>query len=145
MRAEATCCPVKRTVYVLVAVGLGVASAALDDADASELFYSQRDKFCFTNVNKFCFVGSSVRLPIKCNSTVAAAVLIEQTGDGKKTLRITSPHVRVEDGVRISIDGEWPESLVFQKCVPNGCTADDEASPELVDQLKNGTMLPGRQ
>jgi invasion protein IalB len=133
-RAEAA----MRAISIPVGVGLAIVCAAHGDAKASELIYSPWDRFCF---NDLCFVGSSISLPIKCNPVVAATVLIERTGESKNTLRITLPNVRVEDGVRISIDGERPESLAFQKCFSNGCTADDEAGLELVDRLKNGTIL----
>jgi invasion protein IalB len=80
-------------------------------------------------------------LASECKPVVAAAVLIERTGETKNTLRVTLPNVRVEDGIRISIDGEQPVQRPFEKCYPNGCVADYEAGAELVDQLKRGAML----
>jgi invasion protein IalB len=144
VRIEAAHGLTARLLCILVAVGLPVACAASGDANASELIYSPWDKFCFNNLD--CFVGRDVRLATKCNPVVAAAVLIERTGESKKTLRVTVRNdVRLEDGVRISIDGKQPVSRPFEECFPNGfpnvCAADVEAGAELVDRLKNGTML----
>src|SRR5262249_48667829 len=68
--------------------------------------------------------------------------LIERNGDGKKTLRVTLPtRVSLERGVRIIIDQDQPIERPYVNCFANGCTADYDAGPELVDQLKQGRTL----
>jgi invasion protein IalB len=124
---------------ILIVVVLPAVFRASDEADASELIYSQWEKLCFADM---CLIGSGIRSATKCNPVVAAATLTERTGESKKTLRVGVPKdVRLEDGVRISIDGEQSMSRPFAKCFPIGCAADVEAGVELVDRLKNGTML----
>lgn len=125
---------------ILGAVGVSVAYGALGDADASELIYSPWEKFCVRADT--CFIGSDARSKSECKPVVVAAVvLVERTAETKKTLRIILPNVRVEDGARISIDGEQPIPRPFEKCYPNGCMANREAGAELVDQLRHGRML----
>jgi invasion protein IalB len=104
-----------------------------------EVIYSPWTKFCL--VGDVCFVGMDIRFASECKPVVAAAVLIEHTVETKKTLRITLPHVRAGDGVRIGIDGAPPAQRLFDKCHSNGCMADYGAGPELIDQLKHGQML----
>jgi invasion protein IalB len=77
----------------------------------------------------------------KCLLVVTASV-VERTGEIKKTLRVILwNNVRFEKGIRVSIEGEQPVSWPHQKCFLNGFMFDCEAGPELVDQLKHGTML----
>jgi len=126
---------------ILIAVSLSAVVAASNEANASELIYSQREKFCFAGM---CLVGIGIRQASKCDPFVAGAVLMERVGDSKKTLRVTvRNHVRLQDGVRTRIDREQPVSRPFQQCwpKPSGCMADDEGGAELVDRLKHGAML----
>jgi invasion protein IalB len=140
VRARAAYRLVKRTLYVLVAVGLCVASAALGDADASELIYSPWEKHCIDA--DLCVIGMDVRLASGCKLVVAGALLTERTGETKRTLRVGLPnYVRLDDGVRISFDQGPPLLLPFVKRHDYGSVADHEAGAELVDQLKRGTIL----
>jgi invasion protein IalB len=136
--AEAVYGLATRSLCVLV-VGFSIVYGALGDADASELIYSPWERHCIGA--DMCLIGMDVRLASECKPVVAAAVLIERTGETKKTLRVTLPNVHVEDGIRVRIDGEQPVQRPFEKCYPNGCPAVYEAGAELVDQLKRGTML----
>jgi invasion protein IalB len=138
--AEASCRLARRFLLILVAVGLCVASAALGDADASELIYSQWEKHCIGA--DICLVGMDVHLAAGCKPVVAGALLTERTGESKKTLRVGLPnYVRLDDGVRISFDQGPPVRLPFVKRHAYGTVTDYEAGAELVDQLKNATML----
>jgi invasion protein IalB len=133
-----------RLLCILTAFALSAVVTASYEADASDLIYSPWDKFCFTSVNNLCFVSRSVSLARKCNRLGAAVVLIERTGDSKKTLRVTVWHdVRFDDGVRVSIDSAQSVRRPFQQCwsEPHGCQADDDAGPELVDRLKRGAVV----
>ena len=83
-----------------------------------------------------------VRLASGCKLVVVGALLVERTGESKKTLRIGVPnYVRFDEGVRISFDQGPPVRLPFVRRHGNGSVADYEAGAELVDQLKRGTML----
>jgi invasion protein IalB len=140
VRARAAYRLVKRTLCVLVAVGLCVASAALGDADASELIYSPWEKHCIDA--DLCVIGMDVRLASGCKLVVAGALLTERTGETKRTLRVGLPnYVRLDDGVRISFDQGPPLLLPLIKRHDYGSVADHEAGAELVDQLKRGTIL----
>jgi invasion protein IalB len=69
-------------------------------------------------------------------------VLIENAKDTKKILRVTLPtSVNTDQGVRIAIDQAQPITRSFERCYANGCMADYEAGPELVDRLKQGRTL----
>jgi Invasion associated locus B (IalB) protein len=131
---------VKRPLCVLVAVGLCVASAALGEADASELIYSPREKHCISA--DVSLIEMDVRLASGCKLIVAGALFVERTGESNKTLRIGLPnYVRSDDGVRISFDQGAPVQLPFVRRHDYGSVADYEAGAELVDQLKRGTTL----
>jgi invasion protein IalB len=96
------------------------------------------EKFCVSG-DTTCFVGTDIRT--ECE-VVVAAVLIEQSGEAKRTLKITLPiRVRRESGVSFAIDQAEPILRPFDNCYPNGCVASYEAGPELVDQLKHGQTL----
>jgi hypothetical protein len=47
----------------------------------------------------------------------------------------------LQSGTRIMIDQDQPVSGPFVTCFPNGCLADYEASPDLVQKLKKGQVL----
>jgi invasion protein IalB len=112
------------------------ATAAGEEAKVPALVYSPWAKFCIKDT---CFTGSGART--ECSVAVAAVVLA-RTDEAKKKLRVTLPRsVNVEHGVRISVDQSQPIELPFTQCYPNGCIADYEAGPELIDQLKHGRML----
>src|SRR5215510_7123798 len=73
--------------------------AASEEARQPELIHSPWTKFCMKDM---CFVGGDRHTDC---GVVLAAVLIEQTGQQKRTLRVTLPaRVKVEHGVRITID-----------------------------------------
>lgn len=133
--AAAACRFTTRFLCILIVVALPAVVAASDEADASELIYSQWEKFCFAGM---CLIGNGIRLAGKCDPFVAGVVLMERAGESKKTRRVTVRNdVRLEDGVRIRIDDEQPVSRPFQQCwpKPSGCMADNEGGAELVDRL----------
>jgi invasion protein IalB len=49
--------------------------------------------------------------------------------------------MRVMRGVQLSIDDDALGSANFETCLPNGCMADFEVTPELVARLKSGAQL----
>ena len=119
-----------------IACFFAAAAAAGEEAKVPTLVYSPWAKFCIKDT---CFTGSDART--ECSIAVGAVVLAP-TDEAKKKLRVTLPRsVNVEHGVRISIDQSQLIELPFTQCYPNGCIADYEAGPELIDQLKHGQML----
>lgn len=140
------CCKLLRW-FGTTAFGCLVAMPVIaEETNFPALTYSPWTKFCLGDT---CFIGRDGRLNVGADGhssidcgPVAAAVVIERDGDGKKTLRVTLPtRVSLERGVRIIIDQDQPIERPYVNCFANGCTADYEAGPELVDQLKQGEKL----
>ena len=112
------------------------ALAVSDEVKSAVLIYSPWIKFC---VGETCFVGKDAHADCV---PVVAAVLIERSGETKRTLRVTLPTgMNVEHGIRIIIDQDQPIDRPYVQCFPYGCRADYDAGPELVDRLKSGKML----
>jgi len=121
---------------VLSLAGFSAIPVASEEAKAPAPTISPWMKFC---LNETCFIGSDIRT--ECG-VIASAVLIEQSGEAKKTLRIMLPtHVKRERGLNFAIDQAQPISRPFDPCYPYGCSAAYEAGLELVDQLKHGQAL----
>jgi invasion protein IalB len=73
---------------------------------------------------------------------VVTVVLIEPEGETKKVLRVTLPlGVALPPGSRVVIDQGQPMNAPYMFCAGNGCTADYEASGELVANMKKGKSL----
>jgi len=87
-----------------------------------------------------CFTGADART--EAGQPVVAAALIEPEGEARKLFRVTLPApLDSRYGARIIIDKEPPVSDAFFNCFVNGCMADFEVTPELVDRLGKGRML----
>jgi invasion protein IalB len=120
----------------IVAVAFSAAAAWAETPDRQALVYSPWTKICFKEI---CFTGIDARLGCK---PVAAAVLIEKSGDQKKTLSVTLPtSVDRDRGASIAIDQAQPSPRPFTLCRANGCVADYEVDPKLMDQLTRGSEL----
>ena len=112
--------------------------------EVPQLIYSPWAKFCGKGndpgAREVCFTGKDART--EAGQPVVAAALIEPEGEPKKLFRVTLPSpLQLQYGARIVIDKEPPISSAFFTCFANGCMADYEATPELVDKLKKGRML----
>jgi invasion protein IalB len=109
-----------------------------------QLIYSPWTKFCLTGQeaggSKVCFTGKDAR--IESGMLVASAVLIEPEGQPKKVFRVTVPlGMALGNGTRVLVDQNQPLAAPFTFCVPAGCMADYEITPETVANLKKGKML----
>lgn len=109
-----------------------------------QLIYSPWTKFCLTGQEaggkKVCFTGKDAR--IESGMLVASAVLIEPEGQPKKVFRVTVPlGMALANGTRVLIDQNQPLTAPFGFCVPAGCMADYEVTPETVAALKKGKGL----
>jgi invasion protein IalB len=121
---------------VLSIAFLSAVPAASEEAKPPVTTISPWTKFCFKET---CFIGRDIRT--ECE-VLAGAVLVEQSGEAEKTLKIAMPsHVKRELGAIIVIDQSEPIHRPFDPCYPGGCSATYETGPELVDQLKHGESL----
>ena len=109
-----------------------------------QLIYSPWTKFCLTGQeaggSKVCFTGKDAR--IESGMLVASAVLIEPEGQPKKVFRITVPlGMALANGTRVLVDQNQPLTAPFSFCVPAGCMADYDITPETIASLKKGKGL----
>jgi invasion protein IalB len=109
-----------------------------------QMIFSPWTKFCLKskdpNPKQVCFTGKDARL--ESGMPVLAAVLIEPEGEPKKILRVTLPlGMQLIHGTRVIIDQSQPMTAPYVICFTNGCMADYEASPQMIDQMKKGKGL----
>ncbi len=109
-----------------------------------QLIYSPWTKFCLQgkdpNPQQVCFTGKDAR--IESGMPVVAAVLIEPQGTPKKILRVTLPlGMQLIHGTRVIIDQNQPMTAPYVICFTNGCMADYEASPDMIEKMKKGRGL----
>jgi len=109
-----------------------------------QLIYSPWTKFCVKNQEagpkQICFTGKDAR--IESGMLVVSAVLIEPEGEPKKVLRVTLPlGMQLVHGTRVIIDQNQPLTAPYFLCIPNGCMADYDATPDMITKLKSGQSL----
>src|SRR5579871_1290309 len=110
-----------------------------------QLIYSPWTKFCLkgpeANAKQICFTGKDGR--IESGQQIVSAVVIEPEGEPKKLLRVTVPlGMKLVDGTRIMVDTDAnAQTGPYVICFGNGCMADYEATPDLLDRLKKGQNL----
>jgi len=109
-----------------------------------QLIFSPWTKFCLKSKDQtpkqVCFTGKDAR--VESGMPVVAAVLIEPQDEPKKILRVTVPlGMQLAHGTRVIIDQNQPLTAPYVVCFTNGCMADYEATPQMVEQLKKGKGL----
>jgi invasion protein IalB len=119
------------------------AAAAPEGLQMPPLVYSTWVKVCpkapDPNAKEFCITGKDGRT--EQGQPIVAAALLEPAGETKR-LRITLPTgLQLQFGTHLVVDQDPPLSGAFLTCFANGCMADYEATPALVDRLKKGQML----
>ncbi len=117
------------------------AEAAQGTTAELQFTYSPWAKFCGRGSlggREVCFTGKDART--KDGQTFIAATLIEPEGQPKR-FHVSVPSSLHPRGPRIIIDMGPEISSTFFSCSADTCTADYEATPELVDKLKKGQML----
>jgi invasion protein IalB len=115
-----------------------------------QLTYSPWTKFCAkgkeTNDKQVCLTGKDGRA--ETGQPIVSAVLIQPEG-GPNVLRVTLPlTVQLKLGSRVMVDQTKLASLTsdtqgrpYTTCFVNGCMADFEATPDVINQLKKGQSL----
>jgi len=120
------------------------AQAAPAPVEMPQLIYSQWVKLCGKgqdpNAKQVCFTGKDART--EAGVPIVAAALIEPEGEPKKIFRITLPTpLQLQYGTRLLIDKQQPLAMPFFTCFTNGCMADYEGTPDLIQALKKGQTL----
>jgi invasion protein IalB len=128
----------KRCLCISTIAALLAVVSPPDAAHASEPIYSPWEKYHIPGETRIHMI---VRLASDCKPLLATVVLIERTGESKKTLRVTFPNNMGLDAISISVDQGRPVWRRVGECHPLGCSADYEVDAKLVDQLKGGTIL----
>ena len=122
----------------------GAAQVQQKSRNESQLIYSPWIKICEkpsgATTQQVCFIrkdglGES-------GMPVVAALLIEPVGENRRILRVTLPlGMQLASGTRIVVDQRQPINAPYIICTGVGCSADYEASDELIDKLKHGQGL----
>ena len=122
------------------------AAAATPPPDQQiQLIYSPWTKFCIKNqqdpaAKQVCFTGKDGR--IESGQPVVAAAIIEPEGEPTKLLRVTVPlGMLLSHGTRIIVDNNQPAQSAFWLCLQNGCMANYEMTPDLLNMMKKGQNL----
>lgn len=123
----------------------GDQQAGAPPADQPPIVYSPWTKFCGKDNNnpaakEVCLTVKEARL--ETGQFLAGAALIEQQGEEKKLFRITLPlGMQLPQGTRLLVDKEQPMQGRYIVCLPNGCMADFDVTPDFVGKLKKGQQL----
>jgi invasion protein IalB len=112
-------------------------------ADQPPIVYSPWTKFCGKDnaqAKEVCLTVKEARL--ETGQFLAGAALIEQQGEEKKLFRVTLPlGMQLPQGTRMLLDKEQPLQGRYIVCLPNGCMADFDVTPDFVTKLKKGQQL----
>ena len=111
---------------------------------APQLIYTPWTRLCSKGqeptAKQVCFTGKDAYTDI--GMPVLAVVLIEPEGEIKKILRVTVPNpVQLQYGTRIVVDQQQPLSGPYFTCFTNGCMADYDGTPDLIQKLKHGQTM----
>lgn len=123
-----------------------LAYARLPGASAAEpvSVYSPWEKFCGkehdADAGEVCFTGRDARAGD--GRELVAVALIESAGDPEPLFRVNLPGpLRLDDGVRLTIDHDQPLPAPFSTCYADACMADYTATPQLIARLKAGAAI----
>ena len=128
--------PVVPLILAIVVLSCLIASpAATESVRDAALTYSPWTKFCLrgqrADTAQVCFIGKDGRAVD--GPYLVAAVLIEQNGETKKTLRVTlRPPVKLDRGVRIAVDQGQAITLRYTHCFAQSYMADYESDAGLI-------------
>jgi len=133
------------TLLALISSAAAQAPAPQQPAASSgaQTIFSSWTKFCEKGPQetdkRVCFISQYGQSDT--GATAVVATLIEPEGN-RKTLLLTLPlGVQLKEGMRAVIDQGQPLDARYSVCRSNGCTAEIEASGELISKLKAGKGL----
>jgi invasion protein IalB len=96
-------------------------------ADQPPVVYSPWTKFCGKDNNA---------------QAKEVCLTVKEAGEEKKLFRITLPlGMQLPQGTRMLLDKEQPLQGRYIVCLPNGCMADFDVTPDFVTKLKKGQQL----
>jgi invasion protein IalB len=112
----------------------------------------QLPQFIYSSWVKLCSKGLDAQAKLLCitrkeargeaGQPVMAAALIEPEGGPKRLFRVTVPNqLRIQPGTRVIVDQQPSLAGPFFTCFTDGCLADYEATPDLIEKLKHGQTL----
>ena len=109
---------------------------------APQTVFSPWTKFCDKAAGtdkRVCFISQYGQS--ETGGSAVVATLIEPEG-GRKALWLTLPlGVQLKQGMRATVDQGQPIEARYAVCRSNGCTAEIEASAELIQKLRGGKGL----
>jgi invasion protein IalB len=119
--------------------------AAAGQAQQIPLVYSAWIKLCGKNpqdpnAKELCQTMKEAHM--ESGQFVAAAALIEMTGEQKKILQLILPtRLLLPPGTRVTVDSNPPSDGPFIICAPEFCMAQHEVTDDFVAKLKAGQTL----
>jgi invasion protein IalB len=76
------------------------------------------------------------------NSLLAVVDLLDREGEAKRILRVTFPlGMQLVYGTRLIVHGNDPLQGPYVACMDAGCASDYEATPALLDRMRDGQGL----
>ena len=120
-------------------------AAAAGQPQQIPLVYSAWIKLCGKNpqdpnAKELCQTMKEAHM--ESGQFVAAAALIEMTGEQKKILQLILPtRLLLPPGTRVTVDGNPPSDGPFIICAPEFCMAQHEVTDDFVNKLKAGQTL----
>jgi invasion protein IalB len=110
---------------------------------AVQLIYSPWTKFCLNgqdvSAKQPCFIGKDASA--QSGATVVTAAIVQSEGQ-KNLLRVVLPlGMQLIYGTRVIVDQSTPIVAPYGICSAHGCTADYEATPDMIHKMKTGQSL----
>ncbi len=135
-----------QAIALLVALPCGALGQSQPAAEEPRLIFSPWVKFCLeeTSGSRACATAKDGR--DSANRLRVSVAVMERVGDQRKTLRVTLPHgVTTQHDVQFIVDGGEPVGARV-RCAPlpgpaGDCIADYEATPDLLDRMRDGQVL----
>jgi len=118
-------------------------------AEQPQLIFSPWVKLCNKDADpkakQVCVTVKDGR--VESGLLVVSVAIIEMEGEQRKLLRMSLPYgVALQHGTRLIVDQGTPATAPFVTCLPpvvppGGCIADYEATTDLINRMKKGTLL----
>jgi invasion protein IalB len=118
------------------------ADAAGDEKKSAWVKLCEKAPVSKTEQKEVCITHHE-RLDPNNGLPIISAAIRSIEGSDKKRFLVTVPlGMAVPPGMQAKIDDmKDPVKLVYTFCLPNGCTAETEATPEIMDKMSTGKTL----